>query len=60
MELLLGRMQVWASRNATPLWYASFDHTLRQFKEKNVSGAELQDLLNSMEVRRLRGPRLRP
>lgn len=57
LVVVVAGLQVWASRNATPLWYASFDHTLRQFKEKNVTGAELQDLLNSMEVRCLQNPR---
>lgn len=45
-------LQVWASRNATPLWFASFDHSLRSFKKENVGAAELQELLNRTEVRR--------
>lgn len=44
-------VQVWASRNATPLWYASFDHTLRLFKKAGVSADELQELLDRTEVR---------
>lgn len=43
------REQVWASRNATPLWYASFDHTLRAFKKENVGATELQELFNRTE-----------
>lgn len=42
--------QVWASRNARPLWPASFDHTLRLFKEANVGAEDLQALLNRIEV----------
>ncbi|KAG0630638.1 hypothetical protein M758_1G193600 [Ceratodon purpureus] len=45
----LRRELVWASRNATPLWYASFDHSLRAFKKENVGAAELQELLNRTE-----------
>lgn len=44
-------LQVWASRNATPLWHASFDHTFRSFKKENVGAAELQELFNRTEVR---------
>jgi phosphoenolpyruvate carboxylase len=44
------REEVWASRNARPLWPASFDHTLRLFKEANVGAEDLQALLNRIEV----------
>jgi len=43
------REEVWASRNARPLWPASFDHTLRLFKEANVGAEDLQALLNRIE-----------
>jgi hypothetical protein len=43
--------QVWASRNARPLWPASFDHTVRLFKEANVGAEDLQALLNKIEVK---------
>ncbi|KAL3690522.1 hypothetical protein R1sor_016831 [Riccia sorocarpa] len=43
------REQVWASQNATPLWYASFDQTLRLFKKAGVGPRELQSLLNRTE-----------
>lgn len=49
--IFLRVLQVWASRNATPLWYASFDHTLRAFKKENVGATELQELFNRTEVR---------
>jgi phosphoenolpyruvate carboxylase len=45
------REEVWASRNARPLWPASFDHTLRLFKEANVGAEDLQALLNRIEVK---------
>ncbi|KAG0580420.1 hypothetical protein KC19_4G171700 [Ceratodon purpureus] len=45
----LRREQVWASRNATPLWYASFDNSIRAFKKENVGAAELQELFNRTE-----------
>lgn len=43
------REQVWASRSATPLWYASFDHTFRTFRKADVGPQELQKLLNKIE-----------
>ncbi|KAG6545450.1 hypothetical protein Mapa_013050 [Marchantia paleacea] len=43
------REQVWASMNATPLWYASFDHTLRLFKKADVGPRDLQSLLDRSE-----------
>ncbi|CAM6091089.1 unnamed protein product [Calypogeia fissa] len=43
------REQVWASQHATPLWYASFDHSLRLFKKAGVSPKELQELLDRTE-----------
>eukprot|EP00271_Cylindrocystis_brebissonii_P012817 TRINITY_DN32322_c0_g1_i1.p1 TRINITY_DN32322_c0_g1~~TRINITY_DN32322_c0_g1_i1.p1 ORF type:complete len:1183 (+),score=274.32 TRINITY_DN32322_c0_g1_i1:143-3691(+) len=43
------REAVWASRSATPLWYASFDHTLRLFKKMDVGPKEVQALLNKIE-----------
>eukprot|EP00850_Spirogloea_muscicola_P022796 SM000312S11989 [mRNA] locus=s312:20749:29613:+ [translate_table: standard] len=43
------REQVWASQSATPLWYASFDHTLRLFRSLDVPPRELQLLLNRLE-----------
>jgi len=43
--------QVWATRNARPLWPASFDHTLHLFKEANVDAEDLQALLNKIEVK---------
>jgi hypothetical protein len=43
--------QVWATRNARPLWPASFDHTLHLFKEANVDAKDLQALLNKIEVK---------
>jgi hypothetical protein len=42
---------VWASRNARPLCPASFDHTLRLFKEANVGAEDPQALLNKIEVK---------
>jgi len=41
--------KVWATRNARPLWPASFDHTLHLFKEANVDAEDLQALLNKIE-----------
>eukprot|EP00850_Spirogloea_muscicola_P015912 SM000126S26288 [mRNA] locus=s126:9904:18596:+ [translate_table: standard] len=43
------REQVLASQSATPLWYASFDHTLRLFRSLDVPPKELQLLLNRLE-----------
>jgi hypothetical protein len=43
--------QVWATKNARPLWPTSFNHTLHLFKEANVDGEDLQALLNNIEVK---------
>eukprot|EP00897_Mesotaenium_endlicherianum_P002343 jgi/Mesen1/2136/ME000152S01218 len=43
------REAVWSSRSGAPLWDASFDHTLRLFRQKNVPPEELQKLLYRIE-----------
>ncbi|KAJ7555889.1 hypothetical protein O6H91_05G059400 [Diphasiastrum complanatum] len=43
------REQVRASRTGIPLWYASFDHTFRLFKNSGIDSIELQELLSKTE-----------